>query len=346
MAVHVSNYVLETWGLKALPTAQRLAATFHSLHVYEVRGFTFETSTILGPIAGTVHGFPYALCVGDSVNAICHALVGQEYADSEEKWRVDHKAAPPYLVIHMGPTARHEATITHAKEEGRAITTYSKFLLAKAELKEIEGKVLSPLLSGLTCSFSLHEPPAHLVPTDSRAFGITDDNRTVDDFSLNVSAQLTLASKLSSVKIEERVSAGIALADAMNVQVARFFHLALSEEDPLKRFLYFFLAIENKIHTTFKAINHTKNISQFVSAPARVAASTEALFNAHKHWTNLRDRFIWCTICIWTHLDEADIKEFETLKEVRDKIAHGSLASPPHFSVLQVQKLATKLQLT
>jgi hypothetical protein len=132
----------------------------------------------------------------------------------------------------------------------------------------------------------------------------------------------------------------------MNPKVARFFQLALDEDDPLKKFLYFFLAIEIETHATFAKIDHARNLSVLIAPPNRVAVSTQDFFDRQRQrWANLGDRFMWCVLCVWTHLCDADVEEFRSLKKIRDDIAHGSIATPPHSAVAGAQKLAAMLQL-
>lgn len=332
-------------GLRPLSPSRPLAAVFHSLHVYEVRGFTLEAPS-LEPISGSVAGFAYTLSVGSSVNAICLRIVQDDYANSEEEWQKERKCTPPYLVVHLGPTTKHESIVSHAKEEGRTITTYNSFPAARAELKVLEDKVLPPLLSALACSFSTNDPAVRFLPIDRAAFGITPDGHTVHDFRLQASASMYESSKLEATQIEGRLASGVNIASAMNPKVARFFQLALDEDDPLKKFLYFFLAIEIETHATFKKIDHATNFSVLITAPNRVAVSTQDFFDGQRQrWTNLRDRFVWCVLCVWTHLCDADVEEFRRLKSIRDDIAHGSIATPPHSAVAGAEKLAAKLQL-
>lgn len=345
MPISVSDRVLEGMGLRPLSPGQPLVAMFHSLHVYEVRGFTLEAQS-LGAISGTVAGFAYTLSVGSSVNAICRQLVQDDYADSEEEWQKEHKCTPPYLIVHLGPTTGHESVGTHAKEEGRTITTYDSFPAARAELKAVGDKVLPPLLSAFACSFSSHNQPVRFLPTDRAVFGITPDNRTILDFRLVVSGTGYVSSKLEATQIEDSLAAGVRIASAMNSKVSRFFQLALDEEDPLKKFLYFFLAIEIETHATFAKIDHATNLSRLVAAPSRAALAAQDFFDGQRQrWTTLRDRFVWCVLCVWTHLSDADVEEFKRLKTVRDDIAHGSIATPPHSAVAGAEKLAAKLQL-
>jgi hypothetical protein len=344
MTITVSEHLLQAWGLQPLSSGHRLTAVFHSLHIYEVRGFTLEAPS-LEPISGSVAGFAYTLSVGSSVNAICRRIVQEDYADSEEEWQKEHKCTPPYLIIHLGPTAEHESIGRHTKEEGRTIVTYDSFPCARAELTTVEDNVLPSLLSALACSFSSNDQSIRFVPTDHAFFGITPDSRTVLDFRLLVSASGYVSSKLEPTQIERRLAAGVNLAKTMKPKVARFFHLALDEDDPLKKFLYFFLAIEIETHATFKSIDHAANLSVLINAPDRVAMSTQDFFDGQRERRdNLRDRFVWCALCVWTHLCDADVVEFSRLKKFRDDIAHGSIATPPHSAVAGAEKLAAKLQ--
>lgn len=345
MSISVSDHVLEAMGLSLLPQGQRPAAEFHALHVYAVRGFTLDAKS-LGMISGTVAGESYTLSVGCSVNALCRQLVQDDYADSEEDWQKEHKCNPPYLLVHLGPTGRHESTGSHAKEEGRTITTYDSFPAARDELKVAGDKVLPPLLSALACSFSSQNQSVRFLPTDRTFFGITPDNRTILDFRLGASGTAYVSSRLESTQIKDRLAAGVSIASAMNQKVARFFQLALDEEDPLKKFLYFFLAIEIETHATFAKIDHATSLSRLVVAPSRVASAAQDFFDGQRQrLTNLRDRFVWCVLCVWTHLSDADVEEFKRLKTVRDDIAHGSIATPPYSAVAGAEKLAAKLHL-
>jgi hypothetical protein len=345
MTIQLSEYVLERMGFKSLSPSRPLAAVFHSLHVYEVRGFTVEALS-LEPISGTVAGVAYTISVGSSVNAVCLKIVEDDYTNSESEWQVAHKCTPPYLVVHLGPTTTHESIVSHAKEEERTITTYDRFPAVRTELKVLEDKVLPPLLSALASSFSTNDPAVRFLPTDRAVFGVTPDGRTVHDFRLTSSASLSISSKLEPIQIEGRLASAVNIASAMNPKVARFFQLALDENDQLKKFLYFFLAIEVETHATFNKIDHAANLSTLITAPGRVSASTQDFFDGQRQrWINLRDRFLWCVLCVWTHLSDADVDEFRCLKSVRDDIAHGSIATPPHSAVIGAEKLAAKLQL-
>jgi hypothetical protein len=345
MPVVLSDAVLKAMGFQPSCPDRQILAAFRSLHLYEVRGLTLEAPTS-EPMSGTIGGIAYTLIVGNSVNAMSLKLVQDQFAGSEEEWQLAGKRHPPYLMVLLGPTGKYESTSSHVKEDENLVETYGGFIFAKAELKQFADKVLPALISAIACSFSGCNPPVRFVPTDQAHFGVTPDGRRVLDFVINSSAELSLSSRFSPAQIEEKLLSSVSIAGAMNAKVARFFQLALEDNDPLKKFLYFFLAIEIETHATFKMIDYAKSFSLLISAPDRVAVSAHDFFDGQRQrWTNLRDRFVWCVLCVWTHLSDADVEEFARLKIVRDEIAHGVLANPPHWAVVAAEKLAAKLQL-
>ncbi len=345
MAAKFSNHALEAMGYRALSETESIAARFHCLHVYEVRGFTLEEASL--PIhSGMIAGRQYRMAVGASVNAVSRALAGDDLSENEQEWQKEHKCTPPYMVVHFGPTGEHKFAGTHCRFDDSAIHTYDGFSKARFELQAWAEEVLPSLSTGLASSFTLNETPVKFLPIDRAFFGLTSEGQTVIDTRLQFSGTAYVSSRLTADKAEERIVSAIGIAVGMKEKVARFFHLALNEDDPLKRFLYFFLAVEIETHATFAAIDHAQHILNMVLPPPRASATSRAFFNGQREkWTNLRDRFVWCVLCTWTHLSDADVEDFVRLKKIRDDIAHGSLATPPPDEVLVVERLAAKLQL-
>lgn len=345
MAASVSNSVLEAMGLRALAESDTISARFHCLHVFEVRGFTVEEPSL--PIrSGCIDSRPYELGVGASVNAVCRSLVQDDLADNEQDWQKEHKCTPPYVVVHLGPTREYSFTGTHARIDGSVVHTYDGFSDARVELKAWGEAILPSLLSGLASSFSLHDQPVRLLPIDRAFYGTTNAGQTVLDTRLVLSASGYSSTRLTAHQIAERLDSACQIASSVKQKVARFFHLALNEDDPLKRFLYFFLAVEIETHATFAKIDHSAKLLALIQPPLHATVTTETFFSGQSQkWTNLRDRFVWCVICAWPHLSDDDVEQFKKLKTIRDDIAHGSLATPPHDAVASIERLAARLQL-
>lgn len=160
--------------------------------------------------------------------------------------------------------------------------TYDGFPRARAELHAWAQEVLPSLLAGLASSYSLHDLPVKFVPTDRAFYGITNDGRTVLDTRVSLSAYGYGSTRVSAEQTAERLASAMAIASRMKRKVARFFHLALHEDDPLKRFLYFFLAIETETHATFSTIDHARQFSSLVLPPAHAAVTTQNFFDAQR----------------------------------------------------------------
>lgn len=346
MASQVSDSVLDVMGFTPLQSSRRIEAKFYSANVFAIQGFNIEEIEPLVPISGEIDGHSYILAVGNHLNTVSSALTGMEFTESEEKWRADHKCAPPYLIVLLGPTTTHEAIVTRAIIEDDSISTYDRFTAAKMEMKEIEAAALPRIISALECSFSLEDHPVHFLAVEKSTYGKTPNNETIHDIRMETSAILTVSRRMDAATIGSRLAISKSIAESINPKVAHLFKLALEDKDPLKKFLYFFLAIEIATHAAFGSINHAAQISQIVSPPDRVATSTYDFFERHRErWKNLHDRFVWCAVSVWTHLNDHDVNEFAHLKRIRDNIAHGTITSPPISAVQSAEKLAAKLQI-
>ncbi|MGA9866284.1 MAG: hypothetical protein WBQ75_07555 [Acetobacteraceae bacterium] len=312
--------------------------------MYEVRGFTLDAGA-LDPHAVCIAGTQCSLGVGSSVNQISRKFFGDDYADNEENWQKEHGCSPPYLLVLFGPTREYEISGNYYRiQDQTTVVTYDGFRKAKEELEAREDLALPPLISALACSFVFTDPEIRFIPTDRAIFGKTKDGRTIQDIRVAFSGFGYSSRRFEAEEVQTRLSDALRLAGEINTKVARFHHLALNESDPLKRFLYFFLAIEIQTHATFAAIDHQHNLSKLIVPPARAAASAKTLFGEQRNSWKLKDRFVWCVLCVWTDLSDSDVEELSRLKAVRDKIAHGSMSVPPVASVAVAERLATKLQ--
>lgn len=344
MALSLSSQVMESMGFRRIAEGELIVAAFHSLHVYEAQGFTVDQATALSA-RGAVSGTVYTVAVGSSVNELSRALVADDFAADDVAWAKEHRCTPPYVLVHFGPTAQHSCVSGHIKEEGSSLTTFDSFAAAKVELRSIESRVLPSLVTALTCAFSSLENHVRFRAVSREVFGLTPDGVVLHDVRLEAKASAYVSKKLPTDSLHASVNRTTLLAAAINPKVSRFFHLALEEDDPLKRFLYFFLSIEIETHAVFFSIDHSAHIARLLNSQERVRTASTSFFEGQRErWTTLKDRFIWCALCVWTHVSDSDIDEFKRLKNIRDDIAHGSIAELPAESVRAAEKLAAKLQ--
>jgi len=331
-------------GYHRLSDSEKFRARFHYLLVYEARGF-FIDGNALAVHTGAIEQRTFRCAAGNSVNAICRSLVDDDFIEDEGEWSKEHRCTSPYLVVHLGPTSEHAVEGSHIKFDGQVIHTYDGFPSARAELREWEAVVAPPLLAGLASSFSLHDHSVKFVPMDRAFFGVTNDGRTTIDMRVEASGTGYAATHIAQEEANERAVSAIQIASGMRRKVAQFIHLALEEDDLLKRFLYFFLAVEIETHATFATINHAEHLARLVSGLEHAAPTAQVFLDSQRQkWTSLADRFVWCVLCRWHHVSDADVEEFKRLKTIRDQISHGALTVPSTSSVMAMEKLATKLQ--
>jgi hypothetical protein len=344
--MELSNYVIEQMGFCRTTAEDSISAEFHSLHTYEAQGLTLENDAPPVDAHGVVSGVPYQVAFGASVNALARRLLNDDLADDEEGWLVEHKCVAPFLMLHVGPTARYELTGSYVKFEETRITTYEGFPPARSELNDLENSVVPSVLSALACQFSQFHPTVKFKLVTRDVFGITPAGQTLFDFRIEMRGSLTTARGIGAPDVSLYLDRSTALAASISPKVSSFFQLALDEDDPLKRFLYFFLTVERQTHAAFAAIDHQGHLGTLTQGPDRVRVAMVDFFVAQsERWKALQERFVWCALSIWTQLTDADIASFKELKRVRDQLAHGEISAPSAQNVLAIEGLAKKLQL-
>lgn len=334
---------LENAGFQPIQEHKSIVARFHAIHAYEIRGFVVNEPSL--PMCdGLINGRRYEFAIGSSLNAVSCALTGSDFTKDESEWQQENGCTPPYLVVHLGPTLEYTFTGTYAKLDEAEIVTCEGFQDARSELDQWGESVLPPLLTGLSSSFFDHEHPVRFFHIDGQCYGNTADERTVINVDFCASVVGYASSQLSSDDISERLVNATSIAGLVSAPVAKYFHLAIEDDDPLKKFLYFFLAIEVHVNSEFSAIDRAKQISCLMSAPSHAPTAFQSLLvDPSERWKNLNDKFMWCVISLWPQLSDSDVRDFRQLKKTRNDIAHGRCSVPPTCSVRALERLASKI---
>jgi hypothetical protein len=341
--MQLSAHAIAKMGFTRIPVDGAVSAAFHALHVFSVQGFTLNDHQVVVK-RGRAAGVDYTIGCGTSVNAVCQALLGQQFTEDEAEWAKRHSANSPYLVVHLGPTAVHTATQGFVSNEGGDIICYDTFGKARDDLHQLEARVLPAAEMAISVAFAGVTPSVRTIPSDVARFGLTAEGVTVHDFRITGSATAYVSRPLEVTQLESHLNSVAALSERVNKRVAKFFQLGRRDDDELKRFLYFFLAMEVETHRVFKTVPRTAHLRNVATYDARIGAAVEQLLE-HKadNWRNLNDLFVWCVASVWKHLDVEDVQEFQRLKKIRDDIAHGNIAEPRTGSAAAAEALATKL---
>lgn len=341
----LTDYALEKMGFEKLSDDECISGKFHAFHIYQVMGGIIDVEAT-DMLAANIGGIPYQISVGSDINKICRKLADDDLVNDLEAWQKEHECKPPYLVIHLGPTKKYHAAGCQVKKMGEILATYESFSDAKEELRNQGGIVLPRLLPALTSIFSTVKRPISFKKVYSGVFGKTSDGTTINDIRFVANIGLSVSSPIAVEELQSCIAQSSELASELDIKPAHFYHLALNEDDPMKKFLYFFLSIEIQTHTEFKSIDHDEELSALFTPPERAVISAKILFKIRNDYMkSLKDRFVWCVLCTWRDLTDLDVQSFLELRKVRDDIAHGSISNPPADAVVKVQELATKLHL-
>lgn len=341
----LTDYGVKFLGFEPLPTGAVLSAAFYSAQVYQIKGMTLDESA-LPPSAGTVGTAGYRLSAGSSVNAIFQALLSDDFVDDEDSWKDKGKHSPPYLVILIGPTDVLTVEQPRIKRVGGDIISYDAFRGVKRQLQDWREAILPRLSTALACHFSYPDLEVRFDKIAEATFGVTNDNETVHDVRMDFNARLSTSRKFDAIDVARNLNDAIEMAEMMNQRVSQFYYLALSEKDDLKRFLFFFLALEFFTNRTYKPLRAAGRLIQPPVVPEKLRTAAAALFErAPDNMKSLRDHFVWSALYEWDHVGDDEVREFVRLKKIRDDIAHGDIEGPNHADVRAIEKFVTTLLL-
>ena len=340
----LTNYALEQMGFELIPENGQIEAYFKSINVYEVRGITSDEKSPLIPEELKKVTEDFSFSIGDSVNAVCNVLIGDEFADDEEKWRAETKSTPPYLVVLTSLTEPAICAHGYWKHENNEIITHDCFSEAKESLQKAENKKTSALVTSLSAALSSVDRVVIFLPISREVFAETNHGKRLRDFRFSFSAEAYVSRPITAETMSAKIESALSLYDGLHPKVGYFFDLAIREKDKLKTFIYYFLVIEIHTHNTFKEIDYGSKVTDLHNLPERVKKSaTEFFVDSQKESKNLLQRFIWCSIIKWSEVDDSDIDAFKSLKKIRDRIYHGEEVAESSLPIHQAQSLALKL---
>ena len=308
MTSMLSNETIQAMGFREFSESEAISASFSSLTVYVARGIHLADG-VTEVSGGKVAGVGYRLAVSASLNNACTALVADVFTDTEEDWKKEKKCQGPFVLVQLGPTQEYKCASGKIKiEEDGSTTTYDCFPSVRTELAQLELSALAPIVSGLTCVLNEAGRYVALRKIDRVSVGCTPAGVVVHDIRINVRGELYTSYKLASSQLAERLGLAKNLTSKLNPKASRFFALGLAEEDQLKKFLYFFLALEIETHAVFGQIDHAAALDKFVNGITAYGQSTVKLLQTKvDSLKNLYDRFVWCANCVWPHLNETDL---------------------------------------
>jgi len=344
MTVTFSTYAMEAMGFREVITQGEIVASFMSVTVYEARGIVVPAG-FSEAVQARVAGADYRIAIARSVNDGCQTLTGDDFDESEPEWCKRIKSNGPFVLIAVGPTEFFECSAGRImRHEDGSMTTYDSFPHVREALSALEQRVIPPALAAMTCALNKPDRYVSLRKLERASSGRCLDGAQVHDIRIDVKAEAYVSRALEGTTLAGKLSDATRRAPKLNPRAARFFALGMGEDDQLKRFLYFFLALEVETHAVFGRIDHQAQITQLLSGSASPSSATLSLLGSQvAALINLFDRFVWCASCVWKDLTETDIGLFKELKSARDAIAHGRASEPPSGFARSAEILTQKV---
>lgn len=330
-------------GFEDTPEPERLIARFSGFTVFQVQGVTVPEG-ISKSVEGTAGGASYRVGLSDSVNSACRAISNDDFADDEAKWRAEYQASGPFAVVQVGPTEAFDVEVTRLRRElDGSVVTYDAFPEARAQVRLLEQRALPRVATALSCALNQQDGFVTLKKIARATAGELKCGATLHDVRLEFKGELSTSFAMEPNLIQLRLDAAASFARSLNDRVAKFMALGQGEDDQMKRFLYFFLALEIETHAAFGRLNHAKGVSALLTDAAAESPASLLLSTQVSELKGLYDRFVWCAACEWRHLRAEDVDLFKRLKQARDSIAHGTTSDPPAGYARLAERLAIRV---
>lgn len=325
MPLMLSKDAIRSMGFAEIDPACPITASFFYFSVAQVVGLTVDSSDLVHHVVPCEFGLPTIMHLGNSLDKI--AAASEFFVHDEEAWQKEHKAEPPYLVIVIGPTEPYTARDGWWKEDGEfRLVTYGTFDTAKEALRTRAEKVVTRLHTTLTIHYSQQPHPIKLRSITSKITGRMADGKAIQDVRMQSLGYGSISSRISVAELSTLTYEAIQRLPFINFRIAEFVYNGEVEEDNVKRFLYYFVAIEIGTHRAFKGTDKSSTSILSSDIPAHIKhQGSQLLQKQYADLKALADRFVWCAIVAWSNVTDADVLEMMRLKKIRDDIAHGNV---------------------
>lgn len=284
------------------------------------------------------------VAIAQSINEASKLLTGDVFDDYEDKWVLDKKANPPYLLIYFRENVTRELRGGYRQEKDGVIYTYDAFPEGKKEIRDWENDDIPGIVTSLTVNLSTPDRLVDLIPVGSIEFGTTNEGAKIFDLKISGSASAYVSSSKSIDLINSTLENSKRLLPVLTKGVCGNFYEALIETDRTKQFLGYFQFIERYTHRTFKSLNYNNDAKNIFNVPERIEETISKFFESFFLGSKtLADRFNWCAMIAWDNIDENDVECFREAKKFRDMLSHGDNVEESELPVEKIKLLSLKL---
>ncbi len=344
MAITITE--IEHMGFEEIPNGMIIEATFSLVKVYQVEGILIKESESKA-FADLCHkSNEFSFGFGNSLNEIYQYLFNEDLVEDENRWLEENKAKPPFLILDVSLNKFFTCKSGYwKKDKDKNVTlTWNCFSEAKESLIMKSSVITPQIISSLSVHLSLLHQPIRFKSILTDICGKTKSGENIRDVFIETSITFFSSKMISLAEIKMKIQDSLNLYSRLDHKVSSFLHLALNENDRLKKFLNFFFVLEIYTHQAFKKIDFRNYVNCVNQIPDRVMVLGEKFFlERQAESKTLSQRFHWCAILIWDNIDDNDIEIFKSIKKVRDKIAHGEDIPENSLPIDMIEKLCLKI---
>ncbi len=143
--------------------------------------------------------------------------------------------------------------------------------------------------------------------------------------------------------MQKALDTAVSLTNSVKSQSAYLLGLGIEERDVVKRFLFFFLAIESEVSRVFKSLSSSAFVDAFGS-PLELPSADLVHDVVTSRNNDLLVKLLWCMKTKLPQLSFGDLRAFKDLKMIRDGIAHGFFKQlPGQEEADKAYRLATRV---
>jgi len=330
-------------GYSLLDESESIEGIFFALHLYSVRGLTAPSEAIISSHIQDEGGVRFG--IGPDCSELASLLTGLSLGEDNEQWKEVKSTKRPFLMLQIGPSKCYSALCGHYKRfDGQIIYEPKMFECAHREIKTKVEKLTSKALSAISCSISPSQD-LYLDHLRTYHFGKTESGEVlVQCPQAYVAIESVIG--MGSDQLQRALDKAISHTASISSRSGYLLGLGLTERDVVKRFLFFFLAIETEINRVFKSVPSSAFAEVFRSPLDPPTSNLVHEVVTGRNNNDLRVKFLWCMMTVLPHLSSEDLAAFKELKKIRDDIAHGSFQGlPEQGDAEKAYRLATHILL-
>lgn len=338
--VRFSAELVEKMGFRRYPADDKIEAVFSVLCIYS--GQNFSVAESCDAIDCVFDVGDCRCCISNSINSAGRLLIDDQVLLDEEEWAKAWGSSSPYLLVMYTEKASTALNGGYRIENEDGIELFDMLDGELNEIRNWKRNELENVISFISVMLSQSGSCALFKHVHDFVFGMNSDGVRVKNYKLNASAEVSFLKALECSVLHELVNCSDLSYSNFDGCFSDVLYDAMNEKGLMWKVLKFFCFIERRIKYVFK---NNRNIWCTKLSDER---TNKLGINFKKNefkgeGTSIKFKFYWCAIVLWDEIDISDVRQFEQLLRVRNKIAHSGNSGGLPMDVHSAMNLAIKI---